>query len=261
MVAELRDDWEDALDKDIRAAARKPCLACAKLMSAKDAHRLCGSCRTAMSPQAAAIKLRAKERKRAYYLSHRAELLLRQKSRDEQRKGERREYSRQWQAAHREELRDYHRQYQSEWRARNPSKSAEYSRAYRARWPERIRTRVLDYIRAHPDEIAQRSREWRQRHPEKHRAVVRRHEALKRGASRSDFTAAQWLAIKEEYGFRCAYCNERCGRLTQDHVLALSRGGDHTASNIVPACSSCNSRKRTHDWTPLPPGIVLPESP
>jgi 5-methylcytosine-specific restriction endonuclease McrA len=34
-----------------------------------------------------------------------------------------------------------------------------------------------------------------------------------------------------------------CGTLTQDHVTAVSRGGEHSADNVVPACRSCNSRK------------------
>ena len=29
-----------------------------------------------------------------------------------------------------------------------------------------------------------------------------------------------------------------------DHALPLSRGGAHTATNVVPACTACNSRKR-----------------
>jgi 5-methylcytosine-specific restriction endonuclease McrA len=33
--------------------------------------------------------------------------------------------------------------------------------------------------------------------------------------------------------------------LTVDHVVAISRGGGHTAENVVPACRSDNCRK--HD--------------
>ena len=32
-------------------------------------------------------------------------------------------------------------------------------------------------------------------------------------------------------------------RLTQDHVIPLSKGGQHIKENIVPACPSCNSKK------------------
>lgn len=58
----------------------------------------------------------------------------------------------------------------------------------------------------------------------------------------ADFTAEQWRQVKAAYKHRCAYCGER-KPLTQDHVLPISQGGHHTASNIVPACRSCNSSK------------------
>lgn len=55
-------------------------------------------------------------------------------------------------------------------------------------------------------------------------------------------TSEQWQAIKIAYRNRCAYCGLR-KKLTMDHVIPISKGGEHTASNIVPACQSCNSSK------------------
>jgi 5-methylcytosine-specific restriction endonuclease McrA len=59
----------------------------------------------------------------------------------------------------------------------------------------------------------------------------------------NDLTTEQWNAIKLAYKFRCAYCGDRKQRLTMDHVIPVSKGGAHTAANIVPACQSCNSSK------------------
>lgn len=44
---------------------------------------------------------------------------------------------------------------------------------------------------------------------------------------------------------RCFYCQKQVGYalLTPDHIIPLSRGGHHTADNIVPACVSCNLGK------------------
>jgi 5-methylcytosine-specific restriction endonuclease McrA len=40
----------------------------------------------------------------------------------------------------------------------------------------------------------------------------------------------------------CQYCGSG-KRLTLDHVIPRSKGGQHTWNNIVAACESCNSRK------------------
>nr|WP_239115333.1 HNH endonuclease [Streptomyces sp. SID8499] len=40
---------------------------------------------------------------------------------------------------------------------------------------------------------------------------------------------------------RCVYCDAPGG--TVDHVIPLSRGGQHAEGNLVPACKSCNSSK------------------
>lgn len=53
----------------------------------------------------------------------------------------------------------------------------------------------------------------------------------------------------------CAYCGTRSDRMTIDHVVPLSLGGDSHPSNLVPACSSCNSRKGGR--TPEQAGMVL----
>ena len=47
----------------------------------------------------------------------------------------------------------------------------------------------------------------------------------------------------------CAYCGEKDKPLQRDCVLALSRGGRYTLSNIVPACRSCNTSKCNDEVT------------
>ena len=67
-------------------------------------------------------------------------------------------------------------------------------------------------------------------------------------------------------GWRCVYCGASAGRLTLDHVVPRSRGGESVWENVVTACSPCNLRKgdrtlvesgmelRVH---PRPPAPVL----
>ncbi len=44
-------------------------------------------------------------------------------------------------------------------------------------------------------------------------------------------------------GWRCAYCGTTGGRLTLDHVVPRSRGGESSWENVVTSCATCNHRK------------------
>ena len=44
-------------------------------------------------------------------------------------------------------------------------------------------------------------------------------------------------------GWRCVYCGTSAGRLTLDHVVPRSKGGESIWENVVTACAPCNLRK------------------
>jgi 5-methylcytosine-specific restriction endonuclease McrA len=44
-------------------------------------------------------------------------------------------------------------------------------------------------------------------------------------------------------GWRCVYCGNASGRLTLDHVIPRSKGGDSVWENVVTSCAPCNLRK------------------
>lgn len=61
-------------------------------------------------------------------------------------------------------------------------------------------------------------------------------------------TTIEWRAIIERQEYRCLYCREpftRAQEPTMDHMIPLSRGGQHRADNIAAACRRCNSKKGT----------------
>lgn len=92
------------------------------------------------------------------------------------------------------------------------------------------------------------------RDPEKRQASRRRNKAKRRGAF-IDYTldALEWRRIVADYGGRCAYCGNKSDDLTQDHIIPISKGGEHVAANVVPACMFCNQSKRDKAWTPKRP--------
>lgn len=54
----------------------------------------------------------------------------------------------------------------------------------------------------------------------------------------------EWRALCAKYNHRCLCCGE-AKPLVIDHVMPLSRGGDHDIGNIQPLCRSCNAEKNT----------------
>ena len=43
--------------------------------------------------------------------------------------------------------------------------------------------------------------------------------------------------------WKCVYCGQNGGRLTLDHVIPRSRGGESVWENVVTSCAPCNLRK------------------
>jgi 5-methylcytosine-specific restriction endonuclease McrA len=67
-------------------------------------------------------------------------------------------------------------------------------------------------------------------------------------------------------GWRCVYCGSSSGRLTLDHVVPRSKGGESIWENVVTACAPCNLRKGDRmledsglhlQWPPRAPAPVL----
>jgi 5-methylcytosine-specific restriction endonuclease McrA len=116
--------------------------------------------------------------------------------------------------------------------------SIEYSKNYDLMHPE-ARKR---YEAAHP----KRQRDYRIANPAMYHAQKKRRLATERGAPIRDLTAQQWQNIQTAQRHCCWYCGRRCkGHLTQDHITPLSKGGSHTLHNVIGACQSCNSKKRS----------------
>jgi len=88
-------------------------------------------------------------------------------------------------------------------------------------------------------------RAWRAAHPGWEIANRRKHDARRRARIAkvlATLTIAEWEAILEAAGHSCIYCGSR-KQITQDHLTPISRGGNHTAENVAPACLPCNLSK------------------
>ena len=120
---------------------------------------------------------------------------------------------------------------------------------------ERKTRKDKKYYDSHAEEIIASTKRYAKENKEYLRPFAieaqNRRRAKKNSAEKVDLTRAQWEVIKAIYDYRCVYCGKKSKRLTQDHITPISKGGNHTASNVVPACGSCNSKKGTK--APLKP--------
>jgi len=119
--------------------------------------------------------------------------------------------------------------------------------------------RKVVYMAAYRLQHAKTLREYQRSYYETNKGLFFAHNAKRRSKMRelhiNDLTHAQWVEIQEAQGHRCYYCHKKCkGRLTQDHIFPISKGGDHTLHNVIGACKSCNSKKNKN----APPIPVQP---
>ena len=121
----------------------------------------------------------------------------------------------------------------------------------RSRWVVENKSRVIGYVK-----------QWRKENPDKvnlYRKAYRHRRRTQLKKSNGSFTIKEWLWLLDIYGHRCAYCSKKSKHLTTDHIIPLSKGGTNYISNIIPACSRCNTLKNNHmDWfNKLPAQLAL----
>jgi 5-methylcytosine-specific restriction endonuclease McrA len=139
---------------------------------------------------------------------------------------------------------------------KDPERQRAYAREWMKRNPEKAREAVRRWNKAHPEQRRKAKRLYYARHREQHKVVMaayhKAHPEVLRAksnayrararAAEGKFTSAEWRALVESYGGRCAYRGE-AGPLEVDHRTPLKRGGRNSIDNVLPACGNCNRAK------------------
>ena len=137
-----------------------------------------------------------------------------------------------------------------QWQRNNRATRSEYQKQYY--WENKVAyNKKKQYYQENKVARAEYAKEHQRNHPESQRLQNQKRRALKLRLPRT-LTMTQWERIKMHFDNRCAYCGKEL-QLTQDHFVALSKGGGYVVDNIIPACVSCNSSKHNStflNWYP-----------
>lgn len=150
-----------------------------------------------------------------------------------------------------------------EYRQANPEKLKARNDRYKRLYPERVRAHQNSWRernREHYNKLSrerargkprkeyvrnpEKAKQYRDNYKKNNPGYDRKHNQLRKMRLRS-ITSYEITSREIEALLRkpCAYCGH-IGEITLDHVIPISRGGNHGIGNLLPACRICNSSKR-----------------
>jgi hypothetical protein len=139
-----------------------------------------------------------------------------------------------------------------EYRLNNSEKIKEINAKYR----ENNRQHIIEYNRKKygwKGGIRFKSKEEAIQHEKKSKVLRNQKRRSLAKKLKSDFSLEQWQECKEFFDNRCCYCGKLSDKLQQEHFVSIKHGGEYTIRNIIPACRSCNIKKRDKnffEWYP-----------
>lgn len=141
---------------------------------------------------------------------------------------------------------DYYTDYAKEYVVKNKEQRQLYTRAWSLNNKDKTLKSCKKYRDAHKDKRTDYNKQYIKTHLENFRIYKQIRKAQIRSLP-ATLTKTQWFEIKQYFNEKCAYCGEKLP-LAQDHFLALSKGGEYSKNNIIPACKVCNSSKHNSDF-------------
>ncbi len=183
-------------------------------------------------------------RRRRYYVENREAERASARRYYEANQDKERERIRRYYHANRDKEREYNRRYRIE----NMEREHERGRQYYAENVEKLREKNRRYRAENPEKIRELNRRWQANNLDKVALNARRRHARKL-ALPDTLTQEQWLNALEYWQRCCAYCGKQANKLMIEHYVPLTNPAcpGTVATNIVPACGSCNISKGKRD--------------
>jgi 5-methylcytosine-specific restriction endonuclease McrA len=152
---------------------------------------------------------------------------------------------------------EYMREYLKEYAKDNAGELKAYKNEYYLKNKEKIAERAKLYRDTHKEEKRLQDKRYRDQNKEKikeqkHLSVLVRRTKMKN--TEASLIKEDWQKIIKFFDNKCAYCGNDTQKLTLDHFVPVSMGGELTVNNSIPACKQCNQSKSDKNffvWYPL----------
>lgn len=142
-----------------------------------------------------------------------------------------------------------HKAYGIEWKNANPEKVKKvWKKKNKEAWA--IQKQDKEYLlkkqlyrQATREKRIERAKIWNQNNKLKYQNNVRASHLKRKAILNSQTFVILERELKALYASACAFCGSK-DDITMDHIIPISRGGNHSIGNIQPLCRKCNSRKK-----------------
>lgn len=130
-----------------------------------------------------------------------------------------------------------------DWYHNNPKRAKESRQKYAKNKPEVLARAKRKWSLLNKKRERRLKKEYKKRNPDKVAQDSRRRRG-RLANSRGSFTEKEFRDLCNYYDNRCLKCGKK-KKLTADHVIPISLGGESFIENIQPLCLECNSSKST----------------
>jgi len=145
---------------------------------------------------------------------------------------------------------EYSREYAKTWAKANPEK-------YKQRWQKKNKSRWVEqkqdqaymlkkaiYRQQNSDRRVATAKAWNEANKQRYYQHVANSHIKRRIAKDAKAFKILDKEYKRLYNSPCSFCGST-EKITMDHIIPISRSGNHSIGNLQPLCKSCNSSKKS----------------
>ena len=145
---------------------------------------------------------------------------------------------------------EYAKEYAKAWAKANPEKYKQrWQKQNKKRWVEQKKdqeymTKKAVYFKANSAKRTATAKAWNEANRERFTLHVANAKIKRRLAQEARTFKILDKEYKRLYNSPCAFCGAT-EKITMDHIIPISRSGNHSIGNLQPLCRSCNSSKKS----------------